>query len=147
MKTDVKLTYVAPTVFGVPPITLPMPESAVEDASGNVTFEFLEPLSDLRDQLRLYVSHQVEQYRTRAATFVCVADRVFTPGTEPPAALLLVEWTEVLPFGTGSRTRARSVTGVVVISGVRNSRRETGLTLVVYRADRVVSRFLGLAYP
>lgn len=147
MRTNVKLTYAAPTNFGVPQYTLPMPESALEDAAGNVTFEFTEPMWDVRTELKKYVSSQVEQYRTRAGTYVCVADRVFVPNIEPPAALLLVEWKEILPHEPVNRTRNRSLTGVLVMSGHRNSRRETGLTLVVYRADRVVVRNSFLVYP
>ncbi|NJK43214.1 MAG: hypothetical protein HC933_02170 [Pleurocapsa sp. SU_196_0] len=116
-------------------IQLPMPESVTRDAVGNVTFEFSEYLSDLPSSLQTLCSRNVEQYRTRLGTFVCVSD---TDGK-----LFTATWDEVDPFASASSARARSATGVLVLASDRFERRGMTVGVALYRCDRLYIRGTG----
>lgn len=123
-------TVTVTPVAGGASITLPMPESIETDASGNVTFTFKDATSDLRAALASVLAGNVEQHRTRGATFIVIAD---SGAVQVDVAYAEVDaWT--------ATTRAKTVRGAITAPASRFARAEDTLTLVAYRADSVFTR-------
>jgi len=116
------------------PFTLPMPESQQEDAAGNVTFSFRDPLADHRQQLKSVLGSNVQQQRNRAGAYAVIAD--------PGAALATLTWQEVDAFA-GALRSARSLTGVLVLPSYQVERRGESFSVVLYRADALYVRGTG----
>jgi hypothetical protein len=118
-------------------LELPAPESVATDAIGNVTFTWAEYLTDLPFMFEGICATRLEQFRTNANTFVCLADA----GVQS----FLVGWEELRVFQEESQTPtiSRQVLGVPVLVSKSIERRANGISCVVYRADAVYARVSG----
>lgn len=125
-----------PVVAGAT-IILPAVEDLSIDAIGNVSLSWAEYITDLPLLLDSICATRVEQFRTHAGTFTCLADE--------GAKLFVMNWEELRPYRTALETGtiSRSVQGVLQLVSKRTDRRSCGISAVLYKADAVYARVTG----
>ncbi|GEM47219.1 hypothetical protein [Deinococcus cellulosilyticus] len=118
-------------------ISLPAPDSISVDQSGNITWTISDPTEDVRAAVSAFLSRNVNQQRTRAGTYVCIAD--------PTPQLVRATWQEVVQLGADQNTV--TATGALVMPSYTVARTREDITLVLYICGTVITRGSGVVIP
>lgn len=118
-------------------LTLPCPDSISVDQSGNVTFVFQDPTTNVRASIASYLCVNVQQQRTRAGSYVCIAD--------PSPAFMRATWQEVIELGADQQTVQR--TGALMLPSYQVSRTREDFQLILYQCSSIYTRGSGVVIP
>ena len=123
-------------------VVLPMPESVSYDGPDSVTFSWTDPYDPVTGRALWEYAALLEPIQARRIAggrprrnLSGFSDAVADPG----AQLVTVSWQEVNPWS--GALEAKTLTGIFSVASKSVSRRQEGLTVVVFACDRL--RFYG----